>query len=204
MLTPIEAAWLAGFTDADGCIRLKKGMKNGKLGQNSLIPHITFHNVCAVTLNRVTKLLAKVDVHHRTSSRKRVSPSHSKMHNVEVLGMKQCEPVLHALLPHLVTKRLEGQLLLKFIERRGTEGIRNKPYEPVDYAAHSALAYLKKTRHLRDYVPTIKEILDQDIVRTTAKAVEGAEMSSRLSQEAKNALAAKLVWYRKDRVRPTV
>ena len=202
MLSPTERAWLAGFTDADGSIGLKKGFKNEKKAQHSLVPRVTFHNTCIVTLNRVVELLLKFQKSVKTSQRQRAKPTHSSMSNVEVLGMKQCEPLLRMLLPYLITKKLEAQILLEFIERRKSRGVRNKPYESTDYKAHSALAYLKKTRHLRDYVPTVEEILDQDIVRTSAKALEEAEMSSRLTQEQLNKLASKLVWYRKDRKRP--
>lgn len=199
MLTPIEAAWLAGFIDADGCIRLSKGFKNEKKDQHSLIPQVTVHNTCVVTLNRVAALVERVIGSTKTSARKRISVKHSKMYNVEVMGMKRCEPLLRVLLPHLVTKRLEAELLLQFIGRRKTIGIRNKPYGPVDYKVNEALKHIKKTRHLRDYVPTVEEILDQDIVRTNAKALEVAEMATRLSQDQLKQRASKLVWYRWDR-----
>lgn len=204
MLTPTEKAWLAGFCDADGCIRLKKGMKNQKLGQNSLIPHVGFHNTCIVTLNRVFFLLTKAGILSKTLEKKRKSKTHAELRSIDVMGMKRCEPLLQILMPYLVTKKLEAVLLQGFIARRKTRGVRNKPYESADYQTHSALAYLKKSRHLRDYVPKIEEILGQDIVRTSAKALEEAEMSSRLTQEQLNARAATLVWYRKDRKRPSV
>lgn len=199
MLSPIELAWLAGFADADGCFRLKKGMKNQKLGQNSLIPHVAFHNTCVMTLNKIHERVSKIVPEARTSERKRISKKHARMGNIEIMGMKRCEPLIKALLPYLVTKRLEAELLLRFIERRKTRGIRNKPYESIDYQTYAAIKNLKVTRHLRDYMPSADEILGDDIVRTNAKSLEEAEMSSRLSQEEKNALAAKLVWYRKDR-----
>ena len=199
MLTQTERAWLAGFMDADGSIGLKKGFKNVKKDQHSLIPRVTFHNTCCATLNRIADLLEKMELPAKTSSHKREKPNHSAMANIQVMGMKQCGPLLKCLVPYLVTKQTEARILLQFIARRTTRGVRNKPYEPVDYQAHSALAYLKKTRHLRDYVPTVEEIFDQDIVRTTAKAVEVAEMSTRLSQDQLNERASKLVWYRWDR-----
>jgi hypothetical protein len=203
MLTPIEAAWLAGFTDADGSIGLKKGFKNAKKNQHSLIPRVTMHNTCVVTLNRIVHLILKFQKSVKTSQRQRSKPVHAVMCNVEIMGMKQCEPLLRMLLPHLITKKLEARILLQFIKRRKSRGVRNKPYEPLDYKAHAALAYLKKSRHLRDYTPTVEEVFDQDIVRTSAKALEEAEMSSRLTQEQLNEKASQLVWYRKDRKRPS-
>lgn len=198
MLTPTETAWLAGFMDADGCIRLKKGAKNSNKSQHSLIPHMTFHNTCVVTLNRVVYLLTKARLPIKTYAKKRRKVGHSEMGNVELLGMKQCEPLLRLLLPFLVTKRLEARLLLQFIVRRKRPPF-HKPFSEMDYKANAALKYLKVSRHLRDYTPKIGDILDQDIVRTNAKALEGAEMSSRFSQAQLNERASKLVWYRWDK-----
>lgn len=199
MCSESDIAWLAGFIDADGCIRLKKGAKNAKKGQNSLIPHITVANVCVLTLNRITAILNELTESVRSSRKKPTSPAHSKLHNVDVMGMMQAKPVLEAVLPYLVTKKLEATLLLRFIDRRQAREHRNKPYVSDDYLIHQAMAYLKKTRHLRDYMPSVEEILNEDIVRTNAKALEEAEMSSRLSAEQRAAMTAQMVWYRWDR-----
>ena len=202
MLTPTEAAWLAGFLDADGCIRLSKGTKNSKLNQHSLIPQLLAHNTCVVTLNRVLILFEKMGALSVTSLRKRYSAQHAKMANILSLGMKRVEPILREILPYLVTKRLEAELMLRFIELRKSRRHRNAPYTASEYRIYTAMKYLKKSRHLRDYTPTVEEILDQDIVRTSAKALEEAEMSSRLTAEQQSARAAKMVWYRKDRTMP--
>lgn len=199
MVTRTEAAWLAGFVDADGCIRLKKGMKNSTLGQNSLIPHVHIANTCIATLNRIYSLLESMGLSPKTVCKSRLEKTHARLGAIDVMGMKQCEPLLRLLEPHLFTKKLEAQILLQFIERRKTRGIRNKPYESMDYAAHAALSYIKKSRSLRDYMPEIGEIFDQDIVRTSAKALEVAEMTTRLSEQERKAITAKMVWYRKDR-----
>lgn len=199
MLTATELAWLAGFADADGSFRLKKGMKNQKLGQNSLIPHVTFHNTCLMTLKEIYRRVSLITPAPRTGERKRKSENHAPMANIEVMGMKRTEPLIRALLPYLVTKRVEAELLLKFIERRKTRGVRNKPYESEDYRTYEAIKRLKVTRHLRDYTPSIEEILGEDIVRTNARALEAAETTARLSQDQLNERASKLVWYRWDR-----
>lgn len=198
MLTEVESAWLAGFADADGSIRLKKGAKNQKKGQNSLIPHVTFHNTCVMTCNRIVELVTKL-VPIKTGSRKRTSDGHARCAGIEIYGMKRCEPLLRALLPYLVTKRIEAELLLKFIEHRQAREHRNKPYESEDYLIYSAIKHLKVTRHLRDYMPSIEEVFDEDRVRSNARALEVAEMTTRLSEEERSEFAATLVWYRRDR-----
>lgn len=198
MLSQVECAWLAGFADADGSIRLKKGAKNVKKGQNSLIPQITFHNTCVMTCNRIAELVVKI-VPIKTGARKRSSKEHASCAGIEIYGMKRCEPLLRLLLPYLITKRIEAELLLKFIERRTARAHRNKPYESEDYETYEAVKYLKVSRHLRDYMPSVEEILSEDRVRSNAKVLEVAEMSTRLSKEERSEFASTLVWYRQDR-----
>lgn len=199
MLKETDIAWLAGFIDADGSIRLKKGAKNENKNQHSLIPHVTISNVCVLTLNHVVSILNELTANVRSSRKKPTKAAHSTLHNIDVMGMMQTQPVIEAVLPFLVTKRLEGMLVLKFIERRKGRLHRNKPYDAEDYLIHEALKYLKKSRHLRDYMPSVEEILNEDIVRTSAKVLEEAEMSSRLSPEERAAMTGRMVWYRWDR-----
>lgn len=199
MLPEKDLAWMAGFMDADGSILLKKGAKNTKKDQHSLIPRVTFHNTCAMTLGRIEELVNALIPFISVSMHKRSSSKHAPCAGIEIYGMKRAEPVLNALQPYLITKKLEADLLLKFIEHRKARGHRNKPYTSDDYLIHEALKYLKKTRHLRDYMPSIDEILNEDIVRTNAKVLEVAEMSTRLSEEERSQFAATIVWFRKDR-----
>lgn len=200
MLTETEKAWLAGFIDADGCIRLKKGMKNSKKDQNCLVPHVSIHNVCCITLNRCAELIGKVIPNYTTGRKVRVKKEHSTMHVIEFLGMKRCEIILPLIEPYLITKKLEAILLLEFIKTRNEKLAVSKQanYSEREYKLYSAIKYLKKTRHLRDYMPSIDEILNEDIVRTDAKALEVAEMSTRLTKEEQAEIGKNLRWYRKE------
>ena len=193
-----DLIWFAGFIDADGCIRLSKGWKNKK-GQYSLIPQVSVHNTCIVTLNKVIEILNENVSGCTTSRRNRESFKHASMYSVILGGIKRVKPLLDKITPYLVTKKLEAQLLLRFIDNRLNAKSHNAKYGTEEYKIFFALKNLKTTRHLRDYVPNIDEILNEDIVRTNARALEEAEMSSRLSDETRKEFASKLVWYRKDR-----
>ena len=169
--------WLAGFIDADGCIRLSKGWKNKK-GQYSLIPQITVHNVCVVTLNEVADIIGGICPGFQTSWKNRISKRHSKLYNISIAGIKRTKPLLEAVKPYLITKRLEAELLYKFINNRLNASHHNAKYSSEAYQIFYALKELKLARHLRDFTPTVEEILNQDKVRTSAKALEEAEMTS--------------------------
>lgn len=196
-----DLIWLAGFIDADGCIRLSKGWKNKK-GQYSLIPQVSIHNTSIITLNKVIEILEKNVSGYQTTQRVRQSFKHSKMYSISLMGIKRVKPFLEKIVSYLVTKNLEARLLLRFMEvRLEAERLKshNAKYGSEEFKIFFALKNLKMTRHLRDYAPSIDEIINEDIVRTNARVLEEAEMASRLSEETRKEFASKLVWYRKDR-----
>ena len=63
MLSEVEKAWLAGFLDADGMIRLRIGRKNKGtwkgVGPKSLVPQVTYTNTCVQTGERLSKLIGQ-------------------------------------------------------------------------------------------------------------------------------------------------
>jgi hypothetical protein len=180
--------WLAGFIDADGCIRLSKGWKNKK-EQYSLVPQISIHNTDFKTMEIVAEIIGS---EFQISFRKRLNVNHSDCATINIMGIKRVKPLLERLLPFLITKKLEGKLLMKFMNLR-LQGRHNRHYSETEYKIYFALKHLKKTRNLRDYTPNIESILNEDIVRTNAEALEEAETASRLTGEQKKEWAKNLV-----------
>lgn len=184
-LSETELAWLAGFLDADGMVRLHKGQKNANPNQRSLVPKVSFINTCGATLSEIKRrldrlgLTASVGLH---SKRAAENPQWKLGASLDVMGMKRVEPLLRAVVPYMVTKRVEAEIVLEFIERRKRPEFRQKAYCERDYLAFEALRFLKQTRNLRDYTPSVEQVLGEDIVRTNAKALEAAETTARLSE----------------------
>lgn len=198
MLTDTEAAWLAGFLDADGMIRLKIGRKNTgkwkKVGPKSLVPLVTFTNTCALTGEHICKQLGKsfTDFKVFTSQReKRTNTKWRTKVTVEIGGIVRVEPLLKRLRPYLITKAAEADLVLRFCEIRKARG--RGAYESIEYQLFEGLKFLKQTRHLRDYTPSVEQVLNEDIVRTNAKALEVAEMATRQTVEVGKEWARNLV-----------
>ena len=198
MISDTEAAWLAGFLDADGMIRLRIGRKNTgkwkKIGPRSLVPLVLYTNTCVRTGERLGELIGKcfVDfsatcVTARQNSNARWRPKVT----VEIGGIKRVEPFLKIVRPYLVTKALEADLALKFCEIRTAK--KRGAYDDIEYRIFEGLKFLKTTRHLRDYTPSIEQILNEDIVRTNARALEVAEMATRQTKEAGQEWARNLV-----------
>ena len=203
MLSITEMAWLAGFLDADGMIRLRLGQKN-KIGPKSLVPVVTFTNTCRMTSKRICELVGQSFTDFRVdtseSTNETTGGKWSTKIIVEIGGVIRVQPFLTILHPYLVTKSAEAELMLRFCALRTIK--RRQPYGSEEYQINEALKYLKRTRHLRDYMPSADEILSEDIVRSAAEAVEVAEMATRLSPEARQEWARNLVSrYRWNKVR---
>jgi len=197
MISDTEKAWLAGFLDADGMIRLRIGRKNKGtwkgVGPKSLVPLVTYTNTCVVTGERLAKLIGEsfVDFTASVTKAKRAQTHWRPKVTVEIGGIIRVEPFIRMLRPYLVTKAGEADLVLRFCEIRNARG--RAAYTSVEYLIFAALQHLKKTRHLRDYTPSIEELLDEDIVRTNARALEVAEMATRQTVEEGREWARNLV-----------
>jgi hypothetical protein len=195
MLKDTEKAWLAGFLDADGMIRLRIGRKNknksGLASPKSLVPLVTYTNTCPLTVTKVAEMVGRAFTDFHATVCGRTPNGWEPKITLEIGGIIRVEPFLQMLRPYLVTKAAEADLVLLFCERRKAAG--RGPYTEMEYRIFEALKYLKHTRHLRDYTPRIEDVLDQDIVRTNAEALEVAEMSTRQTPEAGKEWARNLV-----------
>jgi hypothetical protein len=201
MVTDTEKAWLAGFLDADGMIRLRIGRKNklqrGGIGPKSLVPLVTYTNTCALTGKRLAELIGQSFTDFSATVCTGRSAWAPKI-TIEIGGIKRVEPFLTMVRPYMVTKAAEADLMLRYCAIRNAAG--RGAYTEMEYRIFEALKFLKKSRHLRDYTPSVEEVLGEDIVRTNAKALEVAEMSTRQPLEvgkewAKN-LVSKYRWKR--------
>lgn len=197
MISDTEKAWLAGFLDADGTIRLRIGRKNTgkwkKVGPKSLVPLVMYFNTCVVTGARIAELIGKstVDFSATVTKAKKVYGTNRPKVTIEVGGIIRVEPFLKMIRPYLVTKAVEADLVLKFCEIRKSRG--RGAYEEIEYKIFEGLHFLKQTRHLRDYMPSVEQVLNEDIVRTSAKALEVAEMATRQTPEVGKEWARNLV-----------
>jgi len=181
----LKLAWLAGFLDADGSFTLQKSWKNKK-EQDSFVPRVSFHNTSPLTIKEICKVLFDIQVGKYIVTRNRKKVNHASLKTVEVFGLKRVGKLLPLVIPYLVTKKLEAQLLLAFIHKR-MQKHHNAPYTEFEYKVRDALKELKSSRSLRDCTPSIKEfvkgLFGEDTVRTNAKALEAAEMTVRPLEE---------------------
>jgi len=139
-----DICWLAGLTDGDGCIAVQKQSNNGN-GQ--LVPELTISTTCKVTRDHLDTLFDRIEVgRHWTERTVTNQPNWKTRWVLQVRGMKRMKPLLMLLLPHLVTKRREAELLLQFIESR-LDAPMTRGYTPEQLGAIAEIKALKRERN---------------------------------------------------------
>lgn len=154
--------WLSGIVDGEGCILLtwKKYKK-----YSNLEPMVTVSNTDPAILNNVCFVLRELRVGFYIPSRT------SRTQEVVIKGFKRVERLLSFIVPTLVGKKDEANVVINFINSR-----KDNPrwgYSESEIEAYQQCKDLKRSKSLRDYTPTLPEFFGQDdIVQTNAKPLE--------------------------------
>lgn len=152
-------SWLAGFYDAEGCVRVNKSVR--KNGYTTYRPVVVINNTDVVTIDYCISLLKNhnINMHVHESS---PTTTRQKIKYVEVSRITKVIELCDLLMPYLITKYDEFKLIREFCMSRKhrfiESGVKNNKlfyndyeiglYEKlVEYKAH------KKGRKCLHYVP---------------------------------------------------
>ena len=103
VFTDVEAAYIAGFTDGEGCLSADHKWHE---------PQITWVNTDQAVLSHIAGLIG---VGARIAARKK-NPRWKQVYSLSVTAMPTVEAVLRQLLPYLITKRRQADLLLGLVD----------------------------------------------------------------------------------------
>jgi hypothetical protein len=107
-LTETELAYMAGFVDGDGSVTLKKGYE-----RRNKTPVLLFTNTSPTIMNWLEQRLPPVNLVRYTRTVLNRAPAHW----LGVHGLTH-RPLYEALLPYLVIKKPQMELLLEWIQLR--------------------------------------------------------------------------------------
>lgn len=111
-ILPITAAYLAGAIDCDGTISLK--LSKRKSGNLSIAPYIGFYNTNKAVIDWMQQHLNE---HIVTTLRVRINPISQKLlYNFKVNSMSAIARVLRTILPYLVQKTRQAEIVLLYCE----------------------------------------------------------------------------------------
>lgn len=165
MLTEIEKAWLAGFWDGEGSITIFTHVE--KNGVQKLCPTVSVVNTHLETVSYIASLLDRLGTSFSFFERKSSNVKHKNAYQLTTRNMKYIKLVLEAILPYLVTKKAQGYLTLRYVEKK-LQYIEkgNKPkYDEEDFKVQKAVQGMNKTGKNSISSTTTREASsDDDIV----------------------------------------
>lgn len=111
-------AWIAGFMDGEGTFCLSRHSQ-----RRFPYPQISVNNTHYPTLSSLTDALERLELPHYVAHKNGayVGPDGYKRKpqwSIQMFGHKRCEKWCRALIPYLVTKREDAELMLEYIHSR--------------------------------------------------------------------------------------
>lgn len=169
----LALAWLAGIIDADGCVHFMTRTRRGYISHTPAIDVATINPATAEIVNLVTSEFGSMCWFMKPSS---------KLQAVRVSGIGRCIRLLEEIIPYMVTKQKEAELMLEWCKSRNgkkkvlrfIKGKRiNSGYTEDENSLIAKVKKLKSDRNLRDYTPSPCWLLQgEDIVRSVGKPSE--------------------------------
>ena len=129
MYEPIQLAWAAGIIDGEGCIRLAPSKNNGRPSYSVMLKVEMTHEETIIKLRRIWGCGGRHD--HKGTNK----PAFGLQANGE-----QAIHIIRRLLPYLVTKRLQAELVIEYWEQCQNAGGWSKEIT-VEIQAHRELIY---------------------------------------------------------------
>lgn len=179
-LKPTDLAWLAGVIDGEGTIGMIKRKVYAK-GKYQYDARFSVANTNAEVMHHVIQIIRSLGVEPYICQREPSKDHHKSAVQVDLRRMAKVRTVLVAILPYLVCKKAQAEILLAFIDRRLShqERGKNNPYTDTDMNDIDMLSRLNQRGVLRDYTQGATQARSDDIVRPIPKGMEAAEMTAR-------------------------
>lgn len=108
-----DLAWLAGFIDGEGYVKVQRQVVNGKFYYQ---PTIVIRNTHLPTQKHVVKLLNDMGIECHLKGEDR--GPHRRSYRVIVTGQEKLLRCGEAILPHMVTKKEQVALLVEWCQSR--------------------------------------------------------------------------------------
>lgn len=181
-------AWLAGIIDADGCVHFMTRKRKDAVCRTPAIDIATINPATAEIINLVASQYGSMCWFMRP---------HNTLQAIRISGIGRCTRILEKLIPYMVTKQKEAELMLQWCRLRSkkTATLRFSKGNHKDRSGESVytedeeslvaeVKRLKSDRNLRDYMPSPRWLSrGEDIVRASVRAEEagGNDLPARQS-----------------------
>lgn len=137
-MTPFQIGYLAGIVDGEGTISIHKCRPTGRGGQFRYQPTMSI----AGTDSRLTEYLgATLDATQNSHIRRRERPEHKPQFVTGWYGYR-CYPIIKLVEPHLLIKREQAQIVMRYIESRAQMPGYNHPYTDEQHELYERIRQL--------------------------------------------------------------
>lgn len=143
----LTLAWLAGLIDGDGCISIARMVNNRRTKQTyHLQVYTTITTTCTLTMEHLRKVYTTFDIPYHISLRDN-GKEHKPVYIVRVHGMKRSKRLIPLIMPYLITKHREAELVMEFIEIR-ERLFAQKTHDPREDVIAEELSAIKGNRNM--------------------------------------------------------
>jgi len=120
-----KAAWLAGIIEGEGHLRLHKLLYQSV--NPSIQTQIKVDNTDLRIIQKVSQIYKELNIKFSYQLKKRYSEKHRFGMVITVTGFGSCRKLLTSILPYMVGKKDQAELMLSFIKLREEKWSRAKP-----------------------------------------------------------------------------
>ena len=149
--------WLAGFTDGDGCITIKRTKRSD--GNFRYRPYISFTTTNLSTLNNITSILdsnnIKYCIRERAKGKKYSRNRHYTCYEVEVCNLYDCYNLSYLLKSRVNGKITECCILYTFCKSR--IGKNTRPYSNYSVKLYDIIVKEKSKYNIKGSSTTIRK-----------------------------------------------
>lgn len=116
----LTMAYLAGYIDADGCISFQRMANNRRTKKTAfLTPYVSITTTCTLTYEKLLEIYDNYHIPVHTSIKSNGNPKTRKpVYVFRTIGMKRSKIILPLIVPHLIGKKKEAELVLEYISIR--------------------------------------------------------------------------------------
>ncbi len=104
--------WLGGFIDGEGSFEIIRKRSSGKV---YYYPILDLVNTNPLDIDEALQIISSICGFH-VEVREPKKPTHKRLWRIRVLGFSRCQKLLRVIIPFLVGKKEEAEMLLRFIE----------------------------------------------------------------------------------------
>lgn len=115
-----KLAWLAGILDGEGCLGVYNNKQKGRK-YYATRPHIVIVNTDTILIDEAVMILNALGVKYYLALRKRANPKWKRSFTLAVQSKKGAIKLLEAVMPHLIAKREQAEIVLQYCRGEGNK-----------------------------------------------------------------------------------